>query len=459
KKEHDSQRETYPFVNNLRQREIFVFFGGFMEKEVIERSIKPYSKEDIKIDLEQLGVKKGDVVLVHSSLSRIGWVIGKEIALIQALIETVGEEGTIVMPSQSGDWTSPDYWQAPPVPKEWIEKIKRELPAYDPLYTPTREMGRIADAFFRYPGTIRSSHPQVSFSANGKLAKFITDDHALRFGLGKESPLQKLYDLDAKVLLLGVGYDRCTSMHLAEAKQKYLLTETQGSMLDSGWTEFEEIVYDDSDFEQIGLTFEKEKPVSRGMIGQAFSRLFPIRSVVDFATEWMDKNRKSMVNLSKEEFSKIYDTYMIRDFPEDELKPLAMILENPNSYLYGYYEQEIRGYMNCVFQQDYCLVDYFGIFEKEKNKGYGSKLLQLLLDAFSSKTIIIESEVPYDTISEKRLSFYLKNGFLQSETSILLYGVKYHILSNKALSKEEIEQAYSLFYPEPFRKAHFKVFE
>lgn len=428
------------------------------EEQIIQNSKIAYAKDDIKKDLFSMGIEEGDVLLVHSSLSKIGWVIGKEIAVIQALLESVGESGTIVMPSQSGDWTSPEYWQNPPVPHVWIEKIKNSIPAYNPLYTPTREMGRIADAFYRYPNSIRSSHPHVSFSANGKLAQEIVGNHSLSYGLGEGSPLQKLYDLDAKVLLLGVGYDKCTSMHLAEAKQEYKLIEKQGSKLESGWTEFEEIVYDDSDFETIGMDFEKENHVVKGMVGQANCRVFSIRSVVDFANQWIFDHRKCLVTLSKEQFSEIYKSRMIHDFPDNELKDLGTILNNPNSYLFGYFDQKLVGYANCVFQEKYCLLDYYGIFVEERNKGYGSAFLKNLWDQFENKTWIIESEVPYDHLSSRRLEFYQRNGWILSDIKIELYGVDYHILSNKIISKEEIEYAYSLYYPSRFRKLHFKVY-
>lgn len=63
-----------------------------------------------------------------------------------------------------------------------------------------------------------ADHPQVSFAGWGPMAESILKDHSLSRGLGSGSPLQKLYDLDAKVLLLGIGYERCTCLHLSESK-------------------------------------------------------------------------------------------------------------------------------------------------------------------------------------------------------------------------------------------------
>ena len=55
--------------------------------------------------------------MVHSSLSKIGWVCGAEVSVIQALLEVVGEEGTIVMPAHTGDNSDPSVWENPPIKK------------------------------------------------------------------------------------------------------------------------------------------------------------------------------------------------------------------------------------------------------------------------------------------------------------------------------------------------------
>ena len=54
------------------------------EADVIKQSNKPQSKTSIKKDLQALGLKSGDIILVHSSMSKIGWIAGREIAVIEA---------------------------------------------------------------------------------------------------------------------------------------------------------------------------------------------------------------------------------------------------------------------------------------------------------------------------------------------------------------------------------------
>jgi aminoglycoside 3-N-acetyltransferase len=270
------------------------------ERDVINRTAEPVTVGGMLRDLRRLGVAEGDVLLVHSSLSSIGWVCGGPQAVIEALLSAVGEEGTLVMPAQSGDWSDPAEWMNPPVPAEWHEIIYREWPAFDPDVTPTRGMGRIAELFRTYPGTRRSSHPQVSFSANGRLAEAITAEHPLTPQFGMDSPLGKLYRMPAKVLLLGVGYHACTSFHLAETMIPSMPVKRHGAAIrENGgrvWRWFEDYAYDADDFGRIGREMEEVVPVRKGKVGQAECRLFGVREAVDFAAQWMAKNRRKKRN-------------------------------------------------------------------------------------------------------------------------------------------------------------------
>ncbi len=266
------------------------------EMDVINKSNKPYTKQDIIRDLKTLGVKKGDCLLVHSSLSKLGWIVGGAVTIVEALVEVVGDTGTLVMPCFSGDNSDPKNWQNPPVPLGWLDVIKENMPAFDPALTPTRGMGVIVNTFRYYPDTLRSNHPQVSFVARGKDAKRLLDNHQLTPGFGKESPLYRLYEKNAKVLLLGVGYENCTCMHLGETWLENPTFESTGAsvLIDNKatWVSFQEIAYNDEDFKKIGEAYEKTCVVTKGNIGQGVSRLLEIKSITDFAYEWMKENRK-----------------------------------------------------------------------------------------------------------------------------------------------------------------------
>ncbi|PZD93059.1 aminoglycoside N(3)-acetyltransferase [Paenibacillus sambharensis] len=265
------------------------------EHELIQATEWPVTLSSLKEELDALGVREGDTVIVHSSLSSLGWVCGGPQTVVQALMAAVGSGGTVVMPAQSGDWSDPAGWGNPAVPQEWIEIIYKEMPAFDPAVTPTREMGRIAELFRTFPGTMRSSHPQSSFSANGRQAAYITAEHPLTPQFGEASPLGKLYELDAKVLLLGAGYDSCTSFHLAETQLDGMPEKQMGTaMLEQGervWKTFTDYAYDADDFADLGADMEGRVAVKLGRIGRAECRLFSVKEAVDYAKAWLADNR------------------------------------------------------------------------------------------------------------------------------------------------------------------------
>lgn len=256
-----------------------------------------FNKKDLVKDLINLGLKNGDVVIVHTSLKSIGYVCGGTQTVIEALIEVVGVEGTIVMPTQSWKNLDPEngvHWEVDK--KDW-DKIRECWPAYDKKLTPTNTMGAVAEAFRQWPGSIRSNHPARSICAWGKYAEYIAKEHSLSNIFGDGSPIGKLYELDAKVLLIGVGYDKNTSIHLADARATYPNKHNcveHSAILENGirvWKEYITLYVDGEDFEEIGKAFEEEHIVNIGKIGNAESRLMNQRDIVDFAVGWIEKNR------------------------------------------------------------------------------------------------------------------------------------------------------------------------
>ena len=124
------------------------------------------------------------------------------------------------MPAHTGV-SDPSRWQNPPVPEEWWPIIREEWPAFDPSLTPTRAMGAVAECFRRLPDVLHSGHPAVPVIARGPLAATITASHPLEQSLGDESPIGRLYDLDARIVLIGVGHDNNTSLHLCEHRAEW----------------------------------------------------------------------------------------------------------------------------------------------------------------------------------------------------------------------------------------------
>ncbi|WP_272868184.1 aminoglycoside N(3)-acetyltransferase [Dehalogenimonas etheniformans] len=269
------------------------------EGDVIRKTPLPITIESLTRDLKALGLAPGMTILVHSSLSAMGWVCGGAVAVIKALEEVLGETGTLVMPAHSGEYSDPAYWKNPPVPETWWQTIRDQMPAFDPDLTPTRSMGAIAETFRKQTGVVRSNHPQVSFAARGPSASEIISDHSLEYALGDHSPLGKLYAIGGHVLLLGCGYGNNTSLHLAEFRANY-----PGKRVERGgapvvenrkrvWKVIEDFGDDSDDFEKIGADFELScaGELRIGKVGLATARLMPVRVLVDFAVGWMAQNR------------------------------------------------------------------------------------------------------------------------------------------------------------------------
>lgn len=266
------------------------------EADAIERADDPVTVSSLAADLRELGVAAGDTLVVHASMSALGWVSGGPPAVVDALQAVLTDSGTLVAPTHTTQYTDPAAWGAPPVPDDWVDRIRKSRPPYRPEVTPTRGMGAVPECFRNYPGVVRSDHPQLSFAAWGADAERVVGDHGLDYPLGENSPLARVYDRDGDVLLLGVGHDSNTSLHLAEYRADFPKegTTSTAPILEDGRrvdVEITDVETSTEDFEALGAAFEREVGHVTGEVGAATTRLAGQRALVDFAVEWFEANR------------------------------------------------------------------------------------------------------------------------------------------------------------------------
>jgi aminoglycoside N3'-acetyltransferase len=154
----------------------------------------PRSRAELVSQLRALGVDQGGVLLAHTSFRAVGPVEGGPQGLIAALRHALGPRGTLVMPSWPGDGDLP----------------------FDPRTTPAApDLGVVAESFWRLPGVVRSDHCHA-FAAAGPQAARITSGPLPLPPHIRASPVGRVHDQDGQVLLLGVGHDASTTLHLAE---------------------------------------------------------------------------------------------------------------------------------------------------------------------------------------------------------------------------------------------------
>jgi aminoglycoside 3-N-acetyltransferase len=258
-----------------------------------------HATETLAADLRALGLSAGSIVLVHCSLRRVGPIAGGPSGLLAALTEVVGPAGTLVVPAQTPDnsITSAAYRTATAeMTDDQRRAHEKRIPGFHPKHTPSYGVGAFAEYVRRQPDAVRSRHPQTSFCAVGPAAADLMRVHHLRSHLGEQSPLAALEAAGARTLLLGVGYESCTALHLAEYRlnrppvmQRYRCYVQHGSGGRKRW-EFRAPLLDATRFTEIGSELDRTGSARRGRVGDAEARLLPIRPAVQLAVEWMNHN-------------------------------------------------------------------------------------------------------------------------------------------------------------------------
>jgi aminoglycoside 3-N-acetyltransferase len=258
-------------------------------------------RERLVRDLARLGLQPGAEVLVNCSMRQIGFVEGGAGTLFSAIRQLIGPSGTVVVPTQTANNSTTSRYHLAVVRgmSEWQRRrFIARIPGFHRETSPSYRMGLFAEYIRCHPEAVRSDHPQTSFAAVGPSAGRLMAGHRLRSHLGEQSPLAMLYASGGYTLLLGVGYDRCTTFHLAEYRlpaqiprrlKKYRCFVQRDDRREC--KVFRAVDLDDSDFPELGKELDGHSWVRSGPVGYTFARLIPVREAVDFAIDWMARQR------------------------------------------------------------------------------------------------------------------------------------------------------------------------
>lgn len=223
--------------------------------------------DELTGQLRDIGVRRGGVLLVHASYRAVRPVAGGPAAVISALQSVLGDEGTLVMPAWGDDHDAP----------------------FDAVATRVADdLGVIAQTFARMPGVRRSDHP-FAFAARGPYAAFIVDDPLPLPPHRLESPVGRVYERDGQVLLLGVGHDNDTTVHLAEALaqvpygvKKHCTIAVNGRPTRVEYAENDHCC---RGFARMDEWLRARDRQREGTVGAAFARLAQSRDIVSIARE------------------------------------------------------------------------------------------------------------------------------------------------------------------------------
>ncbi|MGJ5814638.1 aminoglycoside 3-N-acetyltransferase [Paludibaculum fermentans] len=241
-------------------------------------------------DFASLGIRPGEVLMVHSSVRAVGEVRGGVNVIVQALLDALGPAGTLVA-----------YLDFEPC---FEDEDMEDVPVFDKrIAHAARDHGILHETIRNWPGTLRSDHPDAGVAALGAQAEWITAEHPFHYGYGPGTPLEKVLLAKGRVLMLGAPLDTITLLHFAEhqaqlpdkriRRYRRLMPGTNGPE----WVEFEE--FDTADpvhdllpqncFEQIAKAYLAAGGGVQGRVGGADAFLFDGSKLVQFAIAWLER--------------------------------------------------------------------------------------------------------------------------------------------------------------------------
>lgn len=257
------------------------------------------TSEAISDDLRRLGVLPGDTLMVHASLRAIGPVAGGADQVIDALHQAVGADGTLLMilgTESDWDWVNER-------PEAEREVLLAGAPPFDSVDAPVfHEVGYLAEAFRKRPGTLVTDNPSGRFGASGYRALELLAEAPWDDYYGPGSPLDRFCHVGGRILRMGANLDTTTVLHFAEyranlphkrrVRRHYRCQGAHGPetrVVECLDDEHGIVDWPGEDYFAVILRdYLATGRAKRGLIGRASSELIEAGDLVDFGTDWMN---------------------------------------------------------------------------------------------------------------------------------------------------------------------------
>ena len=258
----------------------------------------------IAAQLRRLGLRAGGVLMVHTRMREIGWVIGGSETVVRALLDVLGPDGTLIA---YASWDEHVFGEEAR-PAEYREAYRAARPVFDvKTGAARREHGQIPERLRTWPGARRSAHPDASIVAVGARARELTEGHPRDDAYGPGSPLARLVAVGGQVLMLGAPLETLTVLHHAESIARVhgkrrvsftTLVNQDGEITECTFTDintstgafpYEDLGLEVDAFEVIGRDALEAGIGVTGPVGGAACHLFPAAELVEFGVAWMER--------------------------------------------------------------------------------------------------------------------------------------------------------------------------
>lgn len=251
------------------------------------------AKKQLIEQFKKLGIKQGDLIEVNSIVDPFGYVVGGSQTIIDALIETVGYNGTILMQLKIAENSEPSTWTKPKVHPLYVQDIRNKLPAFD-CYASNGKSDSLVDNLRRRKNVVISKHPSFPYVALGKYSKMLCNYHSLNFANSMESPAARFYELKGKILLLGSDYSSSNVVHLAEYYGDYAPLQVNCAMVDDDgidtYKKYLDICSDNTLQFKIGKILENKGYIKKHTIGNSECCLYDCQVAIDTTIKYIKEN-------------------------------------------------------------------------------------------------------------------------------------------------------------------------